>query len=319
MNTARAVVIACNFNAAYAPHAAVMMLSALKHVPETIQVRFHCLTDPEFPIEQQELLQKVLAPYGYRSTLYFHAIPHAWVEGLPLLHFMKPGSMPPVMWYRVFLSRVLDGDSKVLYLDCDTLVMDDLLPLWNTDLADHALAAVTDPFWGSERHWPARMGLPTPEGYFNSGVMLLNLDWWRRTDMVRLVVEHGRTHASQTRYGDQDSLVALLHTHRLALSPRWNMMRMMMLVPHARSLFGLSEIVMSSRWPGIVHFEGFTKPWIDPSKHPYGRAYQDYAKQLPWPIVRRAYNLNDLENFLIRRQRLRPRRWIRRMRERLGW
>ena len=81
------------------------------------------------------------------------------------------------MWYRIFLPELLPDVDRVLYLDVDTLAMDSLEPLWATDLGGNYLAARDQRVRGAgSATAPPSSGWPGREAYFNSGVLLLNLD-----------------------------------------------------------------------------------------------------------------------------------------------
>ena len=313
------IVLACSSDAGYAPYAAAMLHSALARTPEA-RFTIHYLQDPDFPDSARALLRQSLAEFGARADLRFMTVPDTLVAGLPLFQFMKPGLIRPVMWYRVFLPQLLPDAPKVLYLDCDTLVTDSLLPLWQTDVEGKAIAAVTNPFWEGYNEgvaWPSVCGLPKPEDYFNSGVMLMNLDYFRAHEVSRRVVEHGIANAGWIRFGDQDSLNALLHAARAPLHPRYNLMRIIIMTGDSRRVFGQATVSEAIRHPAILHFEGTTKPWVDATQHPYGRSFSRTARQLPWPTVRTPPNLNDIENFLTQRDWIRLRRLFRRVRSRL--
>src|SRR6516165_5662678 len=77
---------------------------------------------------------------------------------------------------------------RVLFLDPDTLVLDDVATIWETDVSDSALAAVADqaiPLCSSPRgvkDWSS-FGIPETAPYFNAGVMLINLTRWRRLNI----------------------------------------------------------------------------------------------------------------------------------------
>lgn len=309
------IVLACCSDAGYAPYAATMLLSALDRTRDADFV-VHYLHDPDFPEATQQAIRQGLSRHAARLTLHFVEVPDDWVAGLPLFGFMKPGLIRPVMWYRIFLPRLLPAVPKILYLDCDTIAVDSLLPLWNTALGDKALAAVTNPWWSneSELSWYKQCGLERREDYFNSGVMLLNLEAFRTHGWSEAVLAHGRENGHWTKFGDQDSLVAVLHAQRLPLPPRWNVMRIVALSRDSHSVFTRAEMRDVMRRPAVIHFEGSTKPWVDATKHPWGRLHARYARQLPWPVHREPLKMLDVENFLVRRNWTRVQRglnWLR--------
>lgn len=288
-----------------------MWLSVLRVHPGRA-IEFHYLHGPDLTPENVGRLRAMLAPHAPRATLILHLIPDEWVDGLPLFASMKPGLVRPVMWYRLFLPRLLPDRERVLYLDADTIVVDDLDSLWSMDLQGKALAAVTNPFPEALRGWPAELGLPGLESYFNSGVMLLDLAAFRREKLDEKVLRHGIENAGRTRWGDQDSLVSVLHERRVPLDPRWNLLRLVIMAGHARELFPERVLRRAIQRPGIVHFEGAGKPWVSPGGHPYSHLYFRHARDLPWPLPPQGVApLIRIENFLIRRQWLRLLRVVR--------
>ena len=77
---------------------------------------------------------------------------------------------------RLWIADLFPEDvDKVLYLDSDIIVAGDIGALWRTEMGDAVLGAVTIP--GSTRC--AAFDIPESYGYFNSGVLLVNLARWR--------------------------------------------------------------------------------------------------------------------------------------------
>lgn len=307
MADCKPLVIGCASNDGYVRYAAAMLLSAVCNTPHR-KIRIHYLHGPDLTSANREKLESVLNPYAPRVTLHWQEIPDEWVMDLPLFKTMKPGSLRPVMWYRLFLPQLLAQEDRILYLDCDVTVLQDLGPLWDTSLEGMALAAVTNPFNPRDidgQALPQRLGLPGMEAYFNSGVMLLDLNYFRRHGVAERVLEHGRQHSELVRFGDQDSLCAILHAQRLRLPPKWNLLRLIIFSAFRHQLFDAADLHSAIREPAIVHYEGGVKPWINPTHHPYGRSYLKYARQLPWPVIDAPKSLDDLENLLIRHDWLR--------------
>lgn len=309
------IVLACASDAGYAPYAAVMLASAIAHTPDADFLA--CFLHPaDFPERTRLLVRQALKPYGRRVELRFIAVADQRLEGLPLFENVKSGAIPPVTWYRVLLPELLPGENRALYVDSDTLVLDSLLPLWNTDLQGKPLAAVCNPFWNNDkdRDWLATMGLEDGRAYFNSGVLLMDLECWRRQAISASVIEYGHTHVGWIRFPDQDALVAVLHDQWVSLAPRWNGMRAVLFPGKhtATELFTQEELKDALSRPGIVHFTGSAnKPWIDPREHPYGRIHQRFARKLPWPVVSARLSLRDVDHFLTRHNHLRLRQWFR--------
>jgi UDP-glucose:(glucosyl)LPS alpha-1,3-glucosyltransferase/UDP-D-galactose:(glucosyl)LPS alpha-1,3-D-galactosyltransferase/UDP-glucose:(galactosyl)LPS alpha-1,2-glucosyltransferase len=256
-----------------------MLHSVLAHAGG---VRVHYLHGPELLASSEARLRGMVERGG--GSIRFHAIAPADVAGFPSQH-----RFTPAMWYRLFLPELLPDADQVLYLDADALAMDALAPLWATDLEGHWVAAVTNVFepWSAGR--PAALGLPGPEAYFNSGVLLFNLAEMRRDGrgeaLRRLVRERG----DELLWPDQDALNLVLGERRLALHPRWNCMNSVLEFDAAREVFGAAAVEEARRAPGIRHFEGpdANKPWHLLCQAPGREAYFAHRRATPWPRARR--------------------------------
>jgi lipopolysaccharide biosynthesis glycosyltransferase len=112
------------------------------------------------------------------------------------------------------LPELLPGLDRVLYLDCDVIVRADLKALFATPLGGASLGACRD----IGVLWNARMSEIDP--YFNSGVMLLDLERMRRDDATRRLIAVKRV--SRDGFMDQDCLNAVFAGSVQLLDPRWN-------------------------------------------------------------------------------------------------
>jgi lipopolysaccharide biosynthesis glycosyltransferase len=195
------------------------------------------------------------------------------------------GRIPLVMWYRVFLPELLPSADRVLYLDADTLVVAPLSPLWDEPLDGSYLAAVSNVLEPQYAARPAELGLPATQAYFNSGVLLFNLDAMRADRCTHEILRVARD--EKLLWPDQDALNVVLGARRVALHPRWNCMNSLYLLPEAYDTFPRDVVDDACRRPAIVHFEGpkLAKPWHYLSKHPYRGAYEHHRRNTPWPDV----------------------------------
>lgn len=228
-----------------------------------------------------------------------HYIPAERMAGLPRMRHI-----PAVMWYRVLLPALLPDVSRVLYLDCDTLIVDELTDLWRTDLHRQYVAAVSNVLESDARDWPQQLGLAAD--YFNSGVLLLNLDAMRRDGLTEKLVSFGRQPPRRLRWPDQDALNVLLGPRRVALHPRWNCQNSLFYYRRASKVFGAKYVAEAVADPAILHFEGayLAKPWHYLSKHPYRERYFEHRRATPWPRVQILG-----QNWYNRCLRLLPTRW----------
>ena len=146
-----------------------MLCSLLEHNP-IIRIHFF---HGSIPRSELLKLEALAANYGCEKIV-FYDVRQANFEDLRVDKWASIA-----VYYRLLAPRLLpDTIEKVLYLDSDLIVRKSLAPLWNTDIADRPLAAVPDYIGGTAGR---DLGLPDGTKYFNSGVLLMNLQYWRRT------------------------------------------------------------------------------------------------------------------------------------------
>src|SRR4051794_8461151 len=163
--------VGCSATPDFLPHAATMLQSMLAHA-DGMDVHAHLLHGPAMPREDAERVVRMVERGGGSLTL--HRIDNERIEGLPGIDHT---GVPPMIWYRIFLPELLPDVEQILYVDVDTVGVASLVPLWQTELRDHPIAAVTNIWEPWNAGYPKRLGLPLsgPGTYFNSGVILMNL------------------------------------------------------------------------------------------------------------------------------------------------
>jgi lipopolysaccharide biosynthesis glycosyltransferase len=271
--------IGCSADEAYAPHSAAMLHSVIANRGDS-ELRIHYLHGPSFPERSAELIREMAEAGG--AAISFRSIPDARIAGLPEMDFVTSA-----MWYRIFLPELLPDVDRVLYLDVDTIALDSLEPLWDIDLAGSYVAAVTNVFYmRSHARRPVELGIE-PDDYFNSGVVMMNLDLMRRDDSARALFDYAAGHAAELAWPDQDALNVVLGGRRVELHPRWNCMNSVLLFPWAADVFGADVVEEARARPAIRHFEGPTinKPWHYRSESPMRNVYFEHRSQTPWPEV----------------------------------
>lgn len=173
---------------------------------------------------------------------------------------------------------------KVIYLDCDLVVLDDIANLLSFDMQNAPVACVAN-LQGTDQ---SRMGLDY-RNYFNSGVLVVDLAGWKARNVLDQVEQILKQHDYTLDYPDQDALNLIFPDwHRLPM--RWNMQ------PYAYAAVEKSvahyadwqeELGRATRHPAIIHFIGSRKPWHANSRHPLTDLYRHYHSLTPWqPLIR---------------------------------
>jgi lipopolysaccharide biosynthesis glycosyltransferase len=272
--------VSCAAEGEYVIHSAAMLHSLLACHPRD-SVTIHYLHGPEVTERTRSRLRKMVVENGGKVT--FHEIPDSWCAGLPTVGFTRKAT-----WYRIFLPELLPDVPRVVYLDADVIVLESLAPLWEMDMASWLVAAVTNVTDPAYADHPRALGITDPQGYFNAGVLVLNLDLMRHEDSTRKLREYGTSHADQLVWRDQDALNVVLGTKRVALHPRWNCMNSIMVFPQSVDVLGREAVAKARSNPAIRHFEGpgLYKPWHYLCQREWRDLYRHHRKATPWPHVR---------------------------------
>ena len=272
--------VACAARRDYVPHSAAMIHSLLGQSGD-LRVQVHYLHGSDLPESYLTRLAGMAERDG--GEMSFLHVDDARVGGL-----RTSDLFPPSHWYRVFLPELLPELDRILYLDVDIIAVDSLVPLWQTDLRDHVLAAVTNVFQEDHVSHLDRLGMADPKAYFNTGVMLLNLAEMRRTGATGAVLEWAEANHDRLRLPEQDALNVVLGKRRLWLHPRWNCMNSLLRFPWAADLLGADAVEEARRSPAIRHFEGpsVNKPWHYLCDRGMRELYVQHRRQTPWPRVR---------------------------------
>jgi lipopolysaccharide biosynthesis glycosyltransferase len=200
-------------------------------------------------------------------------------------------------YFRLLMPGLLPAEcNRILFLDSDAVVTDGLEEFWNLPLEGKSLAAVAEHWLCCDDHGYQR------GSYFNTGVMLVDLERWREVDVLKRGAAFAKAHPERLRHWDQNVLNNVFQDDWLPLGERWNA------CPHLFGLmtgFSLSpeDLTTSEKkaiaHPAIVHFAGAgpVKPWNATCQHPLRHHYLEARAKTPWA----AQPLNDAPPPLLQR------------------
>jgi lipopolysaccharide biosynthesis glycosyltransferase len=176
------------------------------------------------------------------------------------------------LFTRFLIPEVLPDVGRALYIDSDVLVEANIEELWAEPLNGTPLAAVRErtvscPVAGIGE-WE-NLGLDPDEAYFNAGVLLMDLDQWRRegihTDAIEYLADPNHRIISA---GNQEPLNAVLCGRWKHLDPRWN----------ALWWFSPKEVLEEAC---LSHFAG-SHPWWPNCRHPAQTEFFRYLWASGW-------------------------------------
>lgn len=196
-------------------------------------------------------------------------------------------------WSSIVLARLLVDKllpasvDRVLYLDGDTLVLDDLKELWEMDLSTKALAMGPEPTVDANR----RKELELKErAYHNSGVILINLKRWRDRELGKQILQYYKSKDGKLFAPDQDAINGGAIDEIVTLEPRYNFFNIYTTYPYrtlkklSREVEFVSKDVYNNnlKQPVIIHYLGEERPWRKGNTHHYRKEYLNYLHKTPW-------------------------------------
>ena len=214
------VVLALASNERYFPGLYCAVASALSHLDSMREVDLKVL-DGGISKHSKNALCSLVGRFGRIVRLEFVTVDDS------VFHEATLGPAESHMAYcRTLLPRLLDIP-RLIYLDCDVLVFRDLSELFDLELSsDKSLAAVQDSetltLSDDSRTLASAMNLPAAGRYFNSGVMLLNLNELRKENFTEKSLEFFKNWRGHYRFWDQSAINFLLHGRIAELPEHWN-------------------------------------------------------------------------------------------------
>lgn len=191
-------------------------------------------------------------------------------------------------YYRFFISELFLNHDKIIYLDADIIVLEDISKLYSIDIEDYLAGVVSDMNIDIvfAREWLISKQVTLKEyfektlnkstnDYFNAGVLLLNLKKVREDNIVKKLWKFAEE-KSPLEFQDQDILNAVFENNVKYIDRRWNVLKDVQWYlrdyPDKNSKDKIEEI---SKNPFIVHYIGINKPWEYNSIYYYDYYYID--------------------------------------------
>lgn len=171
----------------------------------------------------------------------------------------------PTALIKFDLQNYFQNIDKLLYIDGDIIVKNNILPLLETNIDNYYLAASFE-LWKYIECEKYKFGIGCNKFYFNSGVMLLNLHKLRIDNITEQLWNY-KIYKAKTNLMDQESLNAVCGSKTLRIPIKWNFnpafLGKIYLKPILK-IYGVKydSIVDLEKDAAILHYVGtFDKPW----------------------------------------------------------
>lgn len=232
-----------------------------------------------------------------KALVSFYTVPSLLLEAYKLKWGHKRLSM--TVFYRCLLATILpETIEKVVYMDCDVLVLQSLRDLWNTPMENIAVAGVQD-LLETPKEYFSRLEYDSKYGYFNGGMLLINLDYWRKHNVENRLKEYFRANLDKVVRNDQDIMNAVLYKEKQMLDMKWNVQIDVFLTKHYSDINLRNKCLAVAGDIGILHYCYRKKPWHYNCIHPMRDLFFKYQKLTPFDDYSRLQKpLSKIHRFL---------------------
>ena len=179
---------------------------------------------------------------------------------------------PFTAYYRLFAPQIIpEVIEKLIYIDVDMIVLEDISRLWHTDINNALFAAVQDRSkvvscdWAGIKNYK-ELGIPADTKYLNSGLLVIDTRKWRNENAASKVLEVINRNFEFINFPDQYGLNVAFYDQWHQLDDNWNW-----------------PSILENKNPYIIHFTG-TKPIFKSYNFipEFQKIFYDYLKLTPW-------------------------------------
>lgn len=268
----------------YAKYATVTIKSVLSGTKEKID--FYVL-DGGISAESKKVISKIVNTTG--SSVEFIHMDLSLFKNFPdTAHFSLN------MYFRYLIPELKPKLDKALYIDTDMIIGGDISKIYNIPLDGYGLAAV--PYIAEELHtnslkkYKNNLDLPKKHLYFNSGLLLIDCDYWRKHQIGETLMAKTAELHDKLNMPDQDILNIVFAENYKVLPRHYNMV-----VDEIVKFLNINDYTNSEKDCFVLHFTGGKgiRPWV---------RFNIPCRKFFWDIARQTPFYNDLQSELLMNQ-----------------
>ncbi len=275
-----------SFNDAYASIAGISILSLLENNAEEKEINIY-IVDSGIAEGNRKKIKELVSKYNKK------------VEFLSMPNFGKQ-EIDARRWNinvfsKLFIASLLpESITKIISIDCDTVIRHSIGGLWNTDLDGYVLAGVNE---GMSKYYRRNLDKGDKDYYLNSGLLLLNLAIVREQKYEEKFFECMQIYGSSLAYLDQDVINAIVPQNKIRLlALKYNCITPVCCMAYkdfikarrASTYYCENEFNKAKEDPYIVHYTTFfynnLRPWFEGSTHPRVEEFLKYKSMSPWAL-----------------------------------
>lgn len=253
------------------------------------KIRIHIITEG-FSKESIHRFENTAAIYS--QSIIIHKIDASVFDGMPITEVY-----PRSIYFRLLFPKILqDSIAKLIYLDCDVIVRQDIREMWDTDVSDYGVGCIWDQKGEDIKH---KNRIEITNIYLNSGVLLMNLKWLRKYDFTYKCMKYISDYPNRCVNPDQDAINVVLKNNFLFIHPKYNMQQLYLLKKNDLYLgcdkWSLIDEAIND--PVIIHYTGIFKPWHKECEHPMKNLFIEMMSVSKWSQYKISYRYKPCRRF----------------------
>ena len=201
-------------------------------------------------------------------------------------------------YYRLGLHKILPKDiKKIIYLDADLVVLDNIYKLWNVEFDDNYLIGSPDEGGVTQNR---RLNLSITHNYINAGICVMNIEKMRQTNLDHLFAESFYKNKEYIALQDQDILNIAFENKIKRVHCKWNVQsRFYKPYNELEYSYSFNEELEALLTPSIVHYSDREKPWQLHCSHPLKFYYEYYQSKLNLKFWEKFETKKTLDDILL--------------------
>ncbi len=181
-------------------------------------------------------------------------------------------------YYRLLLTDYLpESVDRILYIDPDTVIINDISSFYNIDFCGNVLAAASHTEIFREFLNRARFRYPKGHRYFNAGVLMFDVNRMRKIVNTKDIYDYILKHEKWLFLADQDVLNGMFNSQTLFVDECVYNLDEKTVVNNKKKVTDLDWVRKNTV---IVHFNGVYKPWKPKYKGILAPLYFEYKEML---------------------------------------
>ncbi|MBL4745962.1 MAG: glycosyltransferase family 8 protein [Flavobacteriaceae bacterium] len=267
----------------YVPFLGTSIISLLENNKVFKKITLHILSN-KITEDSKNKLEEIVQQYKREAIFYDFSDIEDRLKGI------KVKTIAISAYSRLFLTDVLpESVTKIIYLDCDSIILGSYEELWNSPIDDYYMMGVQDVI---PDFFKDKIGLDKKDLYVNSGMLYMNIEKMRINDSKKMIRAFMDSFSGEIPHHDQGVMNGLFSKNCNILKPRYNCMTPFFLMSsrNLKSFYKMDDFYLDNELeeavsnPVFIHFtESYlTRPWVKGSKHPFVKEFLRYKSMTPW-------------------------------------